>query len=886
MKKILLSLIIIFSFFICQANHIVGGEVFYKFIGPGSQPNTSIYEVSLRLFTTCGQICGGSTGVACPPTNPIIGIFTNASPYSRIVNITLNKIGEPQISLTTYPPCISNQPIVCYQVNSYSTLVELSNNAVGYRFAYQNCCRATSNNVPNNNPLSTSNQHGATYEATLPGTNILAIGNNSTAVVRLKDTALICYNSSFTLEFSAEDSDADSLSYQFLAAYDGGSFTGGLDTRQPDNPLYRPVPYSGGFSGTFPLGNSVSINPQTGLISGISPSAIGLYVVNVIVREWRNGINIAEHRKDFLVKVNDCQVPKAQLDPKPTTCDGFTVSFQNDNPTTTGINTYLWIFGDPGSGVNDTSSSATPTHDYTTAGAGNYLVKLYINKGLACEDSAELTVKVYPGFRPAFEVLGQCKNTPIQFNDLSQHDFGTINKWTWNFGDPSSGVNNTSILKNPTHNYAVSGLYNVTLIVESDKGCIANIPRQVEVKDKPAFTIPRDTLICTVDTLQLAVTGIGSVMWSPNYMINDVNSLTPLVSPDVTTTYTATFTDAFGCSGSDDVKINVVDRVTQGNNYDTTVCTGDAAVLRLFSNALYYTWTPNDGSLNSTTIKNPTATPTVATDYFVTGKISDKCFAQNTIRVRPIPYPTVIAPDVSVCSGRSTQLNASGGTIYTWSPRTYLSNTSIPNPQVINPTSSVLYTLTVRDILGCPKPVQKIVKLNVVKINANAGPRDTSVVLGQPLQLFASGGADYLWLPDNRWLSSTVVPNPIALPQSNIEYIVQVSDVNGCFAFDSIRVRLFTVKPGLYVPNAFTPNGDNNNDFFRPIALGIKSLDLFQVYNRWGQMVYSSTDLVRGWDGTFGGRPQDPATFVWIAEATDYTGKRIKLKGTVVLIRQ
>jgi gliding motility-associated-like protein len=215
-----------------------------------------------------------------------------------------------------------------------------------------------------------------------------------------------------------------------------------------------------------------------------------------------------------------------------------------------------------------------------------------------------------------------------------------------------------------------------------------------------------------------------------------------------------------------------------------------------------------------------------------------------------------------------------------------LSNTTIPNPQVINPTNSVLYTLTVRDILGCPKPVQKIVKLNVVKINANAGPRDTSVVLGQPLQLFASGGTDYLWLPDNRWLSSTIVPNPIALPQSNIEYIVQVSDVNGCFAFDSIRVRLFTVKPGLYVPNAFTPNGDNNNDFFRPIALGIKSLDLFQVYNRWGQMVYSNTDLVRGWDGTFGGRPQDPATFVWIAEATDYTGKKIKLKGTVVLIRQ
>jgi gliding motility-associated-like protein len=875
MKKILFVLIFSVICFSSFANHIVGGEVFYRYLGPGSQPNTSSYEISLRLFTTCGQVCGPGTNVACPPTNPIIGIFFNTSPYQRVRNVNLTKTGEPQISLTTYPPCISNQPVVCYQVNTYSTTVELDNNTVGYRLAYQNCCRATALNVPNTNTLSTSGQHGAAYEATLPGTNILPSGNNS-----------ICYNTFFTLEFSADDSDGDSLSYQFISAYDGGSFTGGLDTRQPDNPLYQNIPYTGGFSGSSPLGNTVTINPQTGLISGISPNNIGLYVVNVRVREWRNGINIAEHRKDFLVKVNDCQVPEAKLDPKATTCDGFLVNFENDNPSTVGIQTYFWDFGDPGSGPNNTSTSPTPTHDYTLAGAGDYKVKLVVNLGLPCEDTDSVIVKVYPGFRPAFEVLGQCKNTAIQFNDLSVHDFGTINKWTWNFGDPASGANNTSTLKNPTHIFATSGTYRVTLLVESDKGCSQLIPKDVEVKDKPAFTIPRDTLICTIDTLQLTATGTGTIVWSPNYMISDVNSLTPLVSPDVTTTYTATFTDAFGCSGTDDITINVVDRVTQGNNYDTTVCTGDAAQLRLFSNALYYTWTPNDGSLNSTTIKNPTATPTVATSYNVIGKISDKCFAQNTINVTPVPYPNVVAPDVSVCFGRSTQLQASGGTIYNWSPRTYLNSTTIANPTVTSPVSSVLYTLTVRDVLGCPKPVQKLVKLNVVKINANAGPRDTSVVLGQPLQLNATGGTSYVWLPDNRWLSSTTINNPVALPQSDIEYIVQVSDVNGCTGLDSIRVRLFRVAPGLYVPNAFTPNGDGKNDIFRPVVLGIKSLDLFQVYNRFGQMVYSGTDIAKGWDGTFGGRPQDPANFVWIAEATDYTGKKIKRKGNVILIRQ
>ncbi|MBL0144832.1 MAG: PKD domain-containing protein [Chitinophagaceae bacterium] len=378
MKKILVFIVTVLFFLTSSANHIVGGEVFYQYLGAGTQPNTSKYQVSLRLFTTCGQACGGNTGVACPPDNPIIGIFVNTPPYSRFTNIILNKTGQPQINLSYYPPCLTNRPSVCYQVNTYTGTVDLPNNSQGYRLAYQNCCRATARNVPNNNPLSTSNQHGAAYEATLPGTNLLPAGNNSTAIVRLKDTALICYNSQFSLEFGADDSDGDSLSYQFLAAYDGGSFPSGDDTREPDNPLYHSLPYTAGFSGAFPLGNNVTINPQTGLISGISPNNIGLYVVNVIVREWRNGVNIAEHRKDFLVRVNDCEIPDANLILRPTTCDGFTLDFQNDGSNAS-VTTWLWDFGDPASAPNNTSTSATPNHTFSAA--GNYTVKLYVNKG-------------------------------------------------------------------------------------------------------------------------------------------------------------------------------------------------------------------------------------------------------------------------------------------------------------------------------------------------------------------------------------------------------------------------------------------------------------------------------------------------------------------------
>jgi gliding motility-associated-like protein len=888
MKKILFFIFFSVGITPLFATHISGGEMSYIYIGPGTNPGTLKYSVTLRMYKDC------NTGGADLENLVTFTVFNTATNV-QIRNIQ-NIQGSPLLTLQKIPndPCIPDniEQLVCFFTRTYTTEIDnLPVSSSGYTVTYQRCCRvAGMQNI-------TSTNVGISYFAKIPGNFIPGAETNSSPVFNTFDTVLICSGKPFNFDFSSVDTDGDLLQYSFYNAFSGGG-----PTTQPSNclsctapdpsaaPPYIPVNYINGYSSVFPLGSGVNINANTGLISGIAPNlGVGInriFAITVLVSEYRNNIKIAEHFKDLQIRVSDCQATVAQLNPKPTTCDGFIVSFQNDafnDPPPT----YLWIFGDPASGSLDTSRLPNPTHDYTLAGAGDYRVKLYLNLAEPCSDSAEVTIKVYPGFRPAFEVLGQCKNTPMQFNDLSQHDFGTINKWTWNFDDPSSGVNNTSILKNPTHVFANSGIYNVTLLVESDKGCSALIPKQVEVKDKPAFTVfPKDTLICKIDDLQISATGSGTVVWSPNYNISNVNIPNPIVSPDVTTTYTATFTDAFGCSGTDNAKINVVDRVLQGNDYDTTICTGDALQLRLFSNALYYTWTPNDGSLNSTTIKNPTATPTNVTDYVVVGKISNICFAQNTIRVRPVPYPTVVAPDVSVCFGRSTQLQASGGTIYNWSPRTYLNSTTIPNPTVTSPVTSVLYTLTVRDVLGCPKPVQKLVKLNVVKIKANAGPRDTSVVLGQPLQLFATGGTNFLWLPDNRWLSRTDVNNPIALPQSDIEYIVQVSDANGCKGLDSIRVKLYKVVPGLYVPNAFTPNGDSKNDIFRPVLLGMKSLDLFQVYNRFGQMIYSGTDITKGWDGTFGGRPQDPSNFVWVAEATDYTGKKIKRKGNVILIRQ
>ena len=99
------------------------------------------------------------------------------------------------------------------------------------------------------------------------------------------------------------------------------------------------------------------------------------------------------------------------------------------------------------------------------------------------------------------------------------------------------------------------------------------------------------------------------------------------------------------------------------------------------------------------------------------------------------------------------------------------------------------------------------------------------------------------------------------------------------------KVKIFKTNPQVFVPTAFTPDGDGRNDLFRPIAVGISRIEYFRVFNRWGQLVFSTTVNGKGWDGRIGGKEQGSGTFVWLVKGVDYTGKTFFAKGTVTLIR-
>lgn len=884
MKKGLLLILLMITSVEMFASHIVGGEVFYTYIGPGSAANTSIYKVSLRLFRDCNVPCGQGSNVACLPDVALVSVYVNSSAYPNATVVRVPLESSKSLTLTKYPSCISNKPAICYEVKTYSATVTLNDNNEGYILAYQNCCRAQATNVLDNAP-SINGSPGVTYDCIMPGKTVLPSGINNSAVFNLKDTALVCYGSNFTVDFGATDPDKDSLSYEFSSAYQSDPvFTSANDILPAQSPPYPVVSYSNGYSGTQPLGSQAKINPVTGIMSGISPSIIGRYVINVIVKEWRNGKLIGQHRKDFIMRVENCAVPSAELKPSYITCDGYNLSFRNES-TSANINSYYWDFGVPSTDA-DTSTSPTPT--YTFSDSGTYKVTLITNRGMQCSDTATTIAKVYPGFIADFSVTGSCVLNPYQFIDRTTNKYGVVDSWHWNFGDASTTAD-TSLLQNPAYQYPTVQTPTATLIVTNSKGCIDTIAKEIVISDKPTVDLTfRDTLICVSDSLQLNATSGNSGVsysWAPNSNISNTAISNPLVFPVSTTTYNVTINNK-GCIATDSVKVNVIPYVTLDLGADTTICLTDQIQLFPNTNALYFTWSPATG-LSSTTIKNPFAQPFIQTTYKLTATVG-KCSATDDIIIKEVPYPQVNAGlDTIICYGKNATLNATtDAPNFTWFPPTGLVRANTLSPTA-SPPLTTSYILTAIDNKGCPKPASDTVVVKVIPpVPAFAG-RDTTIVVNQPLQLNATGGAVYAWSPGTG-MNNPNIPNPIVTlgPEyDSITYRVLVSTPEGCSATDDIKVLVFKSNPSIFIPSAFTPNGDAQNDIMRPRIVGMKQFNYFRVYNRLGQMLYSTATEGQGWDGRFKGNLQPSGAYVYEAQTVDYTGKIINKKGTFVLIR-
>jgi gliding motility-associated-like protein len=867
MRKTLIAILFFLVGFVAEARHIAGGEMFYEYLGPGTGFNTSLYHFTLRLFRDCQ-----SSGPLLQNENVNLGIYEGGSLRESLKLNIDNGVSTIQLNTSTFP-CLTGAPVVCYEVATYSNTLELPNSINGYTLSRIGCCRV--DGITN---IGGSRNVGSNYVTTIPGTITLPEGHNNSPQFYIRDTALICTQKSFMLDFGALDPDGDSLTYTFCDAY--GASSGSSNAPPPNSISLSPLNYSSPFSGSSPLGSTVTINQGTGVISGVAPSA-GYYVVNVCVTEWRNGRPFSEHRKDFIMQVQDCDLIEAQLPDKIIQCDSLSVFFQNQS-SASGITSYKWDFGEPSSSSN-LSTSATLFHKY--ADTGRYLAKLTVTGPRGCVGMDSTIVLVYPGFFPKMSVVGSCVTNPYTFKDLSTTKYGFISARLWDFGDETT-ITDTSSLAIATYKYGSPAVRTVQMIVESSKGCFAVIQQPINVRLDPVLQLAfKDTLICSIDTLALGVEGGGTFSWLPNKDILYADSSHPLVFPKTTSTYYVTVNDN-GCKGTDSVKVNVLSFINVSLGPDSSICKTDTFHLRASTQGLGFQWIANTGESVSP-IRSPLVQPLKNTQYNVIANLG-KCTATDSIFIRVAPYPVALtAPDTSICTGFKVQLNAAiVGSSFKWSPTNSLINPTTLHP-IAGPSKTTAYILTVSDTIGCVKSVSDTLLVTLVPtIKAFAG-RDTTIALDQPLQLNATGGTSYLWSPITG-LSDPTIANPIATLSDDIDsikYIVKVIGEAGCFNTDDIKVKVFKTGPEIFVPSAFTPNADNKNDVLKPITVGIEKLHYFSIYSRWGQLLFTTTEIGKGWDGIYNGTKQPSGTYVYSTEGVDFMGKIVFRKGTTVLIR-
>lgn len=467
-----------------------------------------------------------------------------------------------------------------------------------------------------------------------------------------------------------------------------------------------------------------------------------------------------------------------------------------------------------------------------------------------------------------------------------------------------------------------------TITAHEINGC-ANLQDAIQVVTTPP-TIPgsvgSDNIVCAgTNTNVLTASGYrGSILgwvastdgsnWTP---ISDTTNQYDAQNLNTTTLFRALVQNGGSCdidsSAAATIVVDPKSVAGQLSPSNMVVCTNqnkDAMLTLSGTTGSILNWqsSPNNVTWTDFNPDNTAATFSLidlasATDYRVIVK-SGVCPSDTSnvaaVTVVPglFPQGSIDPADTTICYGASAQLHAAItlGTDYTWKNTGTLTNQGDGNitgsPYYINavgsPKSTTDYILSIFNA-GCPNALIDTFLVNVIPpIIVNAG-NDTSVVIDQPLQFNASSNdstTTFTWTPPTG-LNNPDIPNPLGLYTSapdSIRYIVKATTPVGCYGVAEILVKIYSTAPDIFVPNAFTPGGTSNN-IFRPIAVGISSLQFFRVYNRWGQLVYATSAMGEGWNGRVNGKIQDSGTYVWMVQGTSYVGKQVFRKGTVILVR-
>ncbi|MFM1931339.1 MAG: hypothetical protein RL226_642 [Bacteroidota bacterium] len=873
-----------------EATHIVGGEIHYEEISPNT------YEITLRIYRDCGPT---NTNQTYFDDQAAVAIYDDFGDMEELLLIPLISQNISFVPVVLENPCFVLPPDVCVEEAVYQQTVTLPPSATPYTIVYQRCCRNPS--IVN---ILLPEDSGATFTTQIPGTNQTA-GNNSNPEFNNFPPVALCQNAAFYFDHSASDEDGDSLAYTFCTPMLGADQFDPMPTADmpPEPPPYANVIWDSGFSTSYPITSdpAFAIDPITGEITG-TPTQVGQYVIGVCVEEWRNGVLLSTTNRDFQFNVTICDPNViAAIPEQEQFCDGLSFEFSAES----NAQEFYWDFGDP-STEDDFSTLASPS--YTYADTGVYTVMLVANPGWTCADTAYAQYAAYPVVLPiVVQDDFECLNNIGLFDFTAGGDFDSDATFFWDFGSGSSPQ--TSTAQNPQNiSFGSSNDFDITLTI-SQNGCDFSTTETFSVPPPPQAIVPDQISFCEGLTYSFENNSLNASTYQWNFGV-----------PGAPDNFSIDFEPSYTYP---DTGVYVVTLIAGGPNVCPDITTATVEIYWLLDT---YFEAPDpqcfegnqfnffgEGSEDQNAIwewsfEGPASTPSVGSQnafnihYNESGTFdatltisANGCVESFTAPVTIEPNPTI---DFTASGSGCPPLNASFQNLSTsasqlqvlWEYGDGTTSTMSSASHWYYNTGLYDVTLTITSTGGCvqtlsmtlPDAIQVYpvpeagfdIEPNVVNILApNVTVTDLSVGSVQCYYNFGDGG------------SSDECDLEYSYTGSGLFDVFQtVVNEYGC---TDIATGQVAVEGHLFfAPNSFTPNDDGINDVWLPSVIGASEYEL-TIYNRWGEVIFFTTDPFEPWLGNVHGGDHyaQDGQYVYYVKMHDLLKLPHEFTGHIILIR-
>jgi gliding motility-associated-like protein len=873
-----------------SATHIVGGELNYVYLG-----NDSLY-IKIKVYRDSLN--------ADPYFDSPLSLYVYDSTNTFVGSYQVQLPDEADIVPQIDDSCFVEPPNVLVDFVIYEDTLYIPGLTPGYTLAYMRCCR--NNGILNIEALDFITQDtvpgeltGAIYPAELPA-DLLDNGNPE---FNTFPPLAICANKMLEYDHSATDPDGDSLVYSLCAPFTGGNaiFVFGDPILQA--PPFQEVLFIPPFSLDNAMGGiPLDIDPVTGLLTAV-PNTLGRFVIAVCVDEYRDGDFLDRHRRDFQFNVVDCsRVFDADFTvspaPKIDTLTPFEFLFCDTTLTkefTAVLMETIPVFWDFGDGT--TSSEMNPVHTFPDT--GRYDVMIVAGPGEVCADTMIKTINVQRHIIGAAFDFEQddcgTVSSEVSFTDVSTASEPIV-QWEWDFGDGA-----TSGEQDPTHFYTEADTFDVGLLIYASNGCCTRTEEVVITTLLDSLYLPDTIATCDGDSvlITLEAGGNNDYTWTPSGSLSDPFAQQPLAFPESNTLYFVSIRTitASGdtCTRMDSCVVLVEDIIPDIIIAETEEPCSTSVSLAAgtdFAQPVDWLWSSGPAFTDTlSVIDNLVTTQTMLQATYYAQASSYWCSNTVAYTVNKSFIFVDVDPVTRCADGegevRFSVVNPPGESYtvtWTFEDTSFIANEPF---QLDFPAGNQLIGVNAVNSSGCTADTSAMLtNFPLPVVGAVAVPSET--VAGQTVELFATEDADYqyVWSPEAN-LSDPSLFNPVAEVFETTLFEVLVVDENGCESSDTALVVIVDVEcdeDNIFIPNAFSPNGDGLNDIFRLTGERIESVSMV-IYDRWGNRIFHADDAAAAWDGRADGQLMPADSYGYLVTVLCAGNATFRIKGNVTLIR-